>query len=312
MIGSLVLRRLGWTVCVLIVVSILSFGLQEVAPGEPARLLLQASGVEIITEADVADMRREMGLDRPLPERYLAWVGRVLQGDFGMSYLQHDKVLTLFAQRIPNTALLALCASLLALLIALPLGMLSAFRKGTWLDRSIQGYVALGGAIPGFWLALLLILTFASTLKWLPAFGSPTLKGIILPTVVLSMQKVVILTRLVRTSTLDTLGQPWLLTARAKGLPGTVLIRRHLLPAVITPVLVVSGLELANLLTGAAVVEYVFAWPGIGKLAVDSVLGSDMPMIIAFSLFAGVVFVCINLLVDIVSAVLDPRMRPKS
>jgi peptide/nickel transport system permease protein len=290
----------------------LSFGLQEAAPGDPARLLLQASGVEFITDADVASVRRELGFDRPLPERYLTWLARVLHGDLGSSYLQHDSVLTLFAQRVPNTALLALCASMIALMIALPLGMLSAFHKGSWLDRGIQGYVALGGAIPGFWLALLLILTFASTLKWLPAFGSPTIRGIILPAVVLSMQKAVILTRLVRTSTLDTLGQPWLLTARAKGLPGRILIRRHLLPAVITPVLVVSGLEVANLLTGAAVVEYVFAWPGIGKLAVDSVLGSDMPMVVAFSLFAGVVFVCINLLVDLLSAMMDPRMRTKS
>ena len=312
MTGLIVLRRLGWTACVLIVVSMLSFGLQEAAPGDPARLLLQASGVEFITDADVASVRRELGFDRPLPERYLTWLARVLHGDLGSSYLQHDSVLTLFAQRVPNTALLALCASMIALMIALPLGMLSAFHKGSWLDRGIQGYVALGGAIPGFWLALLLILTFASTLKWLPAFGSPTIRGIILPAVVLSMQKAVILTRLVRTSTLDTLGQPWLLTARAKGLPGRILIRRHLLPAVITPVLVVSGLEVANLLTGAAVVEYVFAWPGIGKLAVDSVLGSDMPMVVAFSLFAGVVFVCINLLVDLLSAMMDPRMRTKS
>lgn len=306
-----VLRRLRWTAGVLLAVSLLAFGLQEAAPGDPARLLLQAAGREVVTEDDLIAVRARLHLDRSIGERYVAWLGRAVQGDFGRSFRSYEPVAALYLERLPNTALLALVASTMALAVALPLGLLSGSTRNRWIDGAVQGFVGLGAAVPGFWLALILILVFASTLRWLPAFGSPTPAGIVLPATVLALQKAAVLTRLVRSATLDTLAKPWVAAARAKGLGGRVVMQRHVLPAVLAPVLAVYGLELANLLTGAAVVEYVFAWPGIGKLAIDSVLSADIPMVVAFALFAGLTFVFVNLVVDVASALVDPALRPK-
>jgi peptide/nickel transport system permease protein len=304
-----VAERLLWAASVLLVVSLLAFSLQAMAPGDPARLLLEASGMAPIPEAAVSAKRAEMRLDEPLPVRYLDWVAHALRGDFGRSFRSYQPVLDAYLARLPATAALAGLAGLIAAAISLPLGVLAAYRRGRAWDALAQTVAVVGASVPGFWMALVLIVVFSASLRWLPAFGSPTPSGIVLPAVVVALPAVALLTRLVRSAVLDALAQDFVQVARAKGLRTALIARRHVLPNALVPVLTVLGLELANLLTGAAVVEYVFGYPGVGKLAVDAVLVGDMPIVVGFAVAAGLVFVLVNLVVDLCAAAIDPRVR---
>lgn len=303
-----IVSRLTAALPVLFVVSLLAFGLEAITPGDPATLLLQASGVEVVTPEAVAVKRAELHLDDPFPIRYFAWMQGAFRGDFGRSFRSYTPVLTLYRQRIGNTALLAGCAILLAALIAIPLGTLAAYRRGGILDTVAQFVVVLGAAVPGFWIAFVLIFVFAARLHMLPAFGTPTPKGIVMPVIVLALGNIAVLTRLTRAAMLDVLKQEFVVVARAKGLASGRIARVHLLPNVVVPILTVLGLEAAHLMTGAAVVEYVFAWPGIGKLAVDAALLRDTPVIVGFAVAAGLIFVTVNLVVDLTIAAFDPRV----
>jgi peptide/nickel transport system permease protein len=301
--------RLLAAVPVLLVVSVLAFTLQALAPGDPARLLLEASGLNPAPPEAVAAKRAELRLDDPLPVRYLDWLRRALTGDLGRSFRSYRPVAALYLERLPATAALAGTAAVLSAVVAVPLGTLAAYHRGRLADAAAQIIAVLGAAVPGFWIALVLIYVFAARLGWLPAFGSLTPKGIILPAAVLALHHLALLTRLTRAAVLDVLGQEFIAVARAKGLATRAIARRHVLPNVLVPVLTVLGLEVAGLLTGAAVVEYVFAWPGIGKMAVDAALLRDTPIIVGFAVAAGLIFVTVNLLVDVAAAALDPRAR---
>ena len=200
-------------------------------------------------------------------------------------------------------------ATLLSLIIGLPLGILAAYQRGRLADRFAQIVVALGGSMPGFWIGLLLILVFAVELHWLPAFGSPTPQGIVLPAIVLAIANVAVLTRLTRSSVLDVLSQEYVTVAKAKGLSAHAVRVRHVLRNTYIPLLTVLGLLFANLMVGTAVVEYVFAWPGIGRLAIGSALLRDEPVVVGFTVAAGLIFTVMNLLVDVGIAAVDPRVR---
>jgi peptide/nickel transport system permease protein len=294
---------------VLFVISVIAFGLQAITPGDPAVLLLQASGAPSITPQMIVAKRAELHLDDPLIVRYLNWLRGAVHGDFGRSFRTYTPVTTLYRQRIGNTALLAGCATLLSALVAIPLGVLAATHRGRAIDTVAQCVAVLGAAMPGFWVALVLIFVFAATLHWLPVFGTPTPRGIILPAVVLALSNIAVLTRLTRAALLDILRQEFVTVARAKGLAPGVVTRAHVLPNVAVPVLTVLGLEAAHLMTGAAVVEYVFAWPGIGRMAVDAALLRDTPVVVGFAVAAGLIFVSVNLAIDLLIAILDPRVR---
>ena len=294
---------------VLLVISLLAFGLEAITPGDPAVLLLQASGVETITPEAIRAKRAELHLDDPLPVRYADWLAGALRGDLGRSFRSYEPVLQLYRERFGATALLALCAAACGALIAIPLGTVAAYRRGGALDTLAQLLAVLGAAVPGFWIALIAIYVLAARLHWLPVFGTPTPRGILMPVGVLTVTHTATLTRLTRGAVLDTLGQPYVTVARAKGLSPLAIARKHVLPNTLVPVLTVLGLETAHLLTGAAVVEYVFAWPGIGKLAVDAALVRDTPVIVGFAVAAGLIFVTLNLLVDLAVAAVDPRVR---
>ena len=270
---------------------------------------MQASGVQNITPAIVAAKRAELHLDDPLVVRYFDWLRGAMHGDLGRSFRSYTPVTTLYRQRIGNTALLAGCATLLSALVAIPLGVLAATHRGRAVDGIAQVVAVLGAAAPGFWVALVLIFVFAAKLHWLPVFGTPTPRGIVLPTVVLALSNVAILTRLTRAALLDILRQEFVTVARAKGLAAGTVTRAHILPNVAVPVLTVLGLEAAHLMTGAAVVEYVFAWPGIGRMAVDAALVRDTPVVVGFAVAAGLIFVAMNLVIDLLIAALDPRVR---
>jgi peptide/nickel transport system permease protein len=307
---SFLVNRLLGALAVLAITSLVAFGLQALAPGDPARLLLQASGMEPVPEEAVIAKRAEMRLDQPLPLRYLDWLRRAVQGDFGHSFRSYEPVARLYLDRLLATATLAVAAVLLSLIIAVPLGMLAAYRRGGLLDALAQVVVVASSAVPTFWIGLVCILVFAATLQWLPAFGTPTPRGIVMPALVLALPYIALLTRLTRAAMLDLLGQEFLMVARAKGLPTVAIACRHALPNALVPVATVLGLELGRLLGGAVVVEYVFAWPGIGKLAVDAALVGDIPIVTGFAVVAGLMFALSNLAVDLGLAALDPRLRP--
>ncbi len=308
MLGYLLQRLLG-ALSVLFVVSLVAFGLYALTPGDPAVVLLEASGIHSPPREAIDAKRLELHLNDPLPVQYVNWLGGALHGDFGRSFRSYTPVSDLYLSRIGATALLASVATLLSLLIGLPLGVVAAYQRGRIADRLAQIVVALGGSMPGFWIGLLLILVFAVELHWLPAFGSPTPQGIVLPAIVLAIANVAVLTRLTRSSVLDVLSQEFVTVARAKGLSAHAVRVRHVLRNTYIPLLTVLGLLFANLMVGTAVVEYVFAWPGIGRLAIDSALLRDEPVVVGFTVAAGLIFTMMNLLVDLAIAAVDPRVR---
>jgi ABC-type dipeptide/oligopeptide/nickel transport system permease component len=232
-----------------------------------------------------------------------------VQGDLGRSYRSYEPVTSMYLDRIGATALLAAVAGSLSLLVGVPLGLFAAYRRGTKVDLFSRIIALLGAAIPGFWIALVLMFIFSVQLGWLPAFGSVSPSGIILPAAVVALPGIAVMTRLTRAASLDALNQDHVTIARMKGLGERSVVLRHVARNASTSVVTVFGLELAGLLTGAAVVEYVFAWPGIGRMAIDAVLLRDTPVVVGFAVTAGIIFLTINLLVDICVALLDPRIR---
>jgi peptide/nickel transport system permease protein len=307
--GRYIIQRVLAAIPVLLVVSAVAFMLQAFSPGDPARLLVEASGLSPAPPEAVAAKRAELRLDDPVLVRYANWLGAALRADFGRSYRSYEPVVSLYLQRFPATLALAGVAGVFSTAVALPLGILAAYHRGRWLDRIARVVAVIGAAVPGFWIALVLMYIFGARLGWLPIFGTLSLRGIILPAFVVALPNIAILTRLTRTATLDVLGQDYVTVARMKGMTETAIARRHVFPNVLSAVLTVFGLQLAGLLTGAAVVEYVFAWPGIGKLAVDAALLRDMPVVVGFAVAAGLIFVIVNLLTDIAVSLLDPRIR---
>ena len=308
MMAYLLQRVLG-ALSVLLVLSVVAFGLYALTPGDPAVVLLEASGIHSPPREAIVAKRAELHLDDPLPVQYINWLAGAVHGDFGRSFRSYTPVAELYLSRIGATALLACVSTVLSLFLALPLGILAAYHRGRIVDRLAQIVVALGGSMPGFWIGLLLILLFAVQLRWLPAFGSPTPSGIVLPAIVLAVANIAVLTRLTRSSVLDVLSQEFVMVAHAKGLSGRAVTFRHVLRNTYIPLLTVLGLVFANLMVGTAVVEYVFSWPGIGRLAVDSALLRDQPVVVGFTIAAGLIFTTMNLLVDVGIATLDPRVR---
>lgn len=303
-----ILHRLAAALPVILLVSVFAFGLHALSPGDPARLLVEASGHTPAPPELVEQKRAELRLDDPVPVRYLNWLAGAIRGDLGRSYRSYQPVTTLYLQRLPATVALAIVAGTISAGVAVPLGLLAAYRRGTPFDAGAQLLAVAGAAIPGFWIALVLMYLFGVRLQMLPVFGSLTPTGIILPAIVVALPNIAVLTRLTRTATLDVLGQDFLTTARMKGLRSSAILRRHVLPNVGLPVITVFGLEVAGMLTGAAVIEYVFAWPGVGRLAIDAVLQRDTPVVVGFAVAAAMVVVFMNLLVDIIVAMIDPRI----
>lgn len=312
MTGYLVRRTLQ-AVVVMLGVSIIVFLLVHLVPGDPIRRSL---GTRFDPEVYDALYRRA-GFDKPLVEQYLSYLGNALQGDLGVSFSSGRPVTQLVTERLPATAWLAGTALLIALAIALPAGIFSAVRSGSRLDRVVSAVSQVGVSIPDFWSGIMLILLFALVLGWLPPSGyvSPLedpvafLSHIILPAVTVGVVSGSILTRFVRSAMLDALNQDYTRTARAKGLPRRTVVNRHVLKNALVPIVTVTGLQLAFLLGGVVVVEVIFAWPGLGRLALDAVEGRDYPVLQGAVLLFSLTFLVVNLIVDLLYAYLDPRIR---
>lgn len=302
-------RRVLYLIPVWLGISLLAFSLALLAPGDPVRQTLQASGVDAPSSEQVQAMRRELGLDQPGPIRYARWVADAARGDLGRSIRTGEPVLASLTDRFPRTAQLALIALVLGLAIALPLGVFAAIFRDRLVDHVSRLGALVGASIPSFWLAYLLIILFAVQLRLLPVAGSNTPQHVILPALTLAIGAAASLTRLTRSAMLEELTQEYVRTARSKGLRERTVMVRHALRNALVAIVTVTGIRLAGLLGGAVIVETIFAWPGIGKYVVDSISARDYPTIQGFVLFAGTLVLLINLAVDLLYVALDPRVR---
>lgn len=296
--------RLAQAAFVLLGVSFTVFALSHLS-GDPVSLMVGPTA----TQADIDALRRSMNLDRPFFAQYAAFLGGVLRGDFGTSLWQHQPAIGLVLERFPYTIQLAAAALLLALVVAVPLGILSAVFRNSFLDRLAIGTSLVGQSVPGFWLGLLLILLFSVTLRLLPTGGSGSLKHLILPAVTLAAFTMGRIARLVRTNMLDVLGSDSLRTARAKGLRAFTVVIKHGLRNAAIPIVTLIGLDASSLLGGAVITETIFAWPGLGRLVVQAISQRDFPLVQAATLCIAVIVVGVNLLVDLSYSLLDPRVN---
>lgn len=302
--------RLLQTVPALVVVSLVVFGLLAAAPGDPARSILASGGAgDRVTEAQLAQTRHELGLDRPLWVRYADWAWATAHLDLGRSYLTKQPVTDMIASRLPASAALTGAALALAVGLGVPLGVIAAAHPSSPVDVAIRTATLLGPAMPAFWLGLMLAWLLAAQLHVLPAIGDAGPSSIVLPAVVLALPTLGLLTRLVRATVLEASVLPHVRVAMAKGMGPARLLRRHVVPNAMPPVLSVIGLDAAALTANTAVVEWLFAWPGLGGLGVRAALSGDVPVVMGFVLIATLVVVAANLLADIAAALIDPRLR---
>jgi peptide/nickel transport system permease protein len=304
-----VLRRLLYLVPVWIGISLVAFLLTNLTPGDPARLALQRELGRQPTTEETAAAREQMGLNDPAPVRYINWLGDALTGDLGTSYRTGTPVLESLAERFPNTLQIAGIGLVLAIVIAIPLGVLAAVYRQGVADHFSRIFALLGASMPSYWIAYLLILLFSVRLGILPVAGSQTWQHAVMPALTLGIGGSASLMRLTRSETLETLNQDYIRTARAKGLRSPTVLTRHALRNTMIPISTVLGMRFAGMLGGAVIVETIFSWPGIGKLMVDAIFDRDYPMIQGFVLFMGTEFLLINLIVDLGYGLIDPRIR---
>lgn len=303
------LRRLVYLLPIWLGISFVAFALSNLTPGDPARLMLQRQLARQPTPEEVARARQDLGLDAPFVVRYVRWLGDAVTGDLGTSYRTGEPVLGALLNRFPVTLQIALLGVVGAVVIALPLGVLAAVWRNSPVDHLSRVLALLGASMPNYWVAYLLILLFAVQWHILPVAGRGTWQHLILPAVTLGLAASASLMRLTRSEMLETLGQDFVLTGRAKGLRPRTVVLGHALRNALIPVVTVAGLRFAGLLGGAVIIETIFAWPGIGKFVVDSIFDRDYPVIQGFVVFMGSVFLLINLAVDLSYAWLDPRVR---
>lgn len=308
-------NRLAAVVPVMLGVSLVVFLLMHLAPGDVATALLGPQA----TEAAKQTLRHALGLDRPLPVQYGVWLMHVGSGDFGISIATQRPVMSLVLPRFVNTLVLTFASLLLAILIGYPLGMLAALRSRTMIDRGTMSATLLLGSTPPYWLGLVLVLLFAIRLRWLPVSGMYDIAGngggldmlrhLILPAITTAFGPAAIVIRMVRSSVREALDKPHVRVARAKGLTRGTLLRRHVLRAALPPVVTITGLQLGFLVGGALLTEVVFDWPGLGSLLYASITARDLPVVQATTLLIGLCFVLVNIAVDLVNVLLDPRVQ---
>ncbi|MGV3653652.1 MAG: ABC transporter permease [Noviherbaspirillum sp.] len=307
------LRRVIATIPVLLVVALIVFLMLRLAPGDPAAAIVGNSG----TSEDIARVRAGLGLDDPLVLQFTRWATRLAQGDFGESFFMKKTVAELIAQRIEPTVSLAAVTLLMAILTAVPLGVIAAWRRGGWLDRMLMGFSVLGFSVPAFVIGYLLIWAFSLHWNWFPVQGyarigeglGAWLRHLVLPSITLSIIYLALIARVTRAAVAEAMTEDYIRTARAKGISEARVLLRHALANAAIPIVTVIGIGIALLIGGVVVTETVFAIPGLGQLTVDAVLSRDFPLIQGITLFFSVTYVVINLLVDLCYLLFDPRIR---
>ena len=299
-----IIKRLLNALLTLFLITLLTFFFLSLAK-DPARMM---AGPEA-SEQDLSVIRRELGLDQPVYLQYLLWLGRVVQADFGRSYVGKTDAINMVAERLPATLLLTFTAMGVALVLSIPLGMIAAVRRGSLIDALVSALGVSGQAMPLFWFGIMLIIVFAVHLRLFPVSGYGTALHLVLPAVTLGVYTMPVLMRLTRSSFLDVLSQDYIRTAKAKGVPRHLVLFKHALRNAALPIVLMIGMQLGVLVGGAVVTETVFAWPGIGRLAVDSVVTGDFPVVQATVILLAAAIMFMNLLADLVVAVIDPRIH---
>ncbi len=302
---NFLLRRLLAIIPVLLGISLMLFIMLRMLPGDPAQVLAG----QMASPADVEVIRIQMGLDKPVYIQYASFLNRLLHFDLGVSARTQNPVIEEIWARLPNTVLLAFCAITLATFFGIPAGIIAAVRPYSWVDYTVTVAALIGISMPVFWLGIMLMIVFAITLQWLPAGGIGTWQHLVLPSVTLAAFVVAFIARMTRSCMLEVLAQDYVTTARSKGLMEKVIIIKHALKNALIPIITVVGLQFGLLLGGAVLTETVFAWPGLGRLIVDSILARDYAMIQGSILIFGLLYTLINLLVDLTYAFVDPRIR---
>src|SRR3954453_3974287 len=302
-----IIRRIGYCVLSLFLLSLTIFFFVRVT-GDPATLLVEPGA----SPADIAAIHHQFGLDRPLVVQYALFMQSVLTGDLGQSFYYRTPVLELYWSRLPYSVMLATAAMTFSLLLGIPSGILAAVRVGRFWDRAGKGFARLGLALPSFWVGLVLILVFSVYPGWLPSSGSGTLLHLIMPAFALGWYFAASHMRLTGSSMLEVLGSEYVKLARLKGLPQALVIGKHAFKNALIPVLTLAGINLVLMINVAVIVETVFAWPGVGRLLYEGVSFRDFPVVQGVVILGGAMIVVVNLLVDIVYAVIDPRIRLES
>ena len=299
-----IIRRLGQTLVTAVFVTMIVFGLARLT-GDPTLLLLPTES----TEEDRQFFRNQLGLDRSLPEQYLTFMGNALRGDLGTSFRYREPALELVLDRLPATLELAVASMALAVLIAIPIGVIAAVRRGSWIDTGTRWFATVGQSTPTFWLGLILIMVFAVELGMFPSSGRGGPSHLILPAVTLGWYSAAAIARLTRSSMLEMMQSDFVRFERLSGLPEWAIVIRHALKNAAIPIITYMALQFGVLLSGAVVTERVFAWPGLGQMVVDAINSRDDPVVQAAVLVASLLFLLINLAVDLIYSWLDPRIR---
>jgi peptide/nickel transport system permease protein len=299
-----ILVRVLSSLLVLVGIVIVVFLLARVV-GDPVALMIQPG----MSETEIGELRRALGTDKPLWQQFIVFTSNVARGDFGMSPWQGESAMGLVLERLPATIWLTACAMAMAFAIALLVGAVSALKRGSALDRGAMGLVLLGQSVPNFWLGLMLIMLFSTTLHWLPSAGYGNLNHVVLPTITLAFFFMARLTRLVRSELLEVMSQDYIRTARSKGLPPGLIFRRHALRNIAVPLITVLAVDFGALIGGAVVTEMIFAWPGVGRLMIQAIGQRDFPIIQAGAFVIAVAVVLANLAADLAYVWLDPKAR---
>lgn len=302
------LGRLVSTIPVLLGVTLLVFAMTALTPGDPVIALLGESAQGVSAET-IAELRGQLGLDKPLPQQYVEYMGRLVRGDLGTSLRSGRPVATEIAERLPATAQLAFAGMALAVALGLTLGILAAVRRGGVVDLLAVVVALAGVSIPVFWSGFLLMMLFSLELGWLPASGRGSWRHLVLPAVTIGLSSAAFIARITRSTMLESLRRDYIRTARAKGVSGQGVVMRHALKNAMIPIITVVGLQLGGLLGGAVLTETVFAWPGAGRMLVDAIVARDLPLVQGGVLVLSLLFIFVNLIVDLAYAALDPRVR---
>ena len=302
--------RLGQIVLVLLGISFVTFALVMLSPGDPVRQMIAGNEDVVVSQLEIESLRQELGLDKPFIFQYLDWLGRAVQGDFGFSYMVKKPVVEELLYSLPATLILSLASTFFMLAVSLPLGIYAAVKRNSAFDYVVRGMTFFGVSIPNFWMGLMLLWIFGLQLGWLSIVGGRvSLETLILPALTLGIVMAAKYTRQVRATVLEELNQDYVVGARARGMSETYILWKEVLPNAMLPLITLLGLSFGNLLGGAAVVEIVFSWPGLGYLAVQSIIYRDFQLVQGIVLWIALMYMVINLVVDISYNRLDPRLR---
>ncbi|MBU5308223.1 ABC transporter permease [Clostridioides mangenotii] len=309
-----IIKRAISIIPMLLFISILTFTLMHLAPGDP----LQAYITPQMSAVDIEKVRHNMGLDQPILVQYFKWLINTLKGDFGYSMVTHRPVVTMIAERIPNTLLITVGALVISIVIAIPLGLISGYKKNSIVDNVLNVISYIGISIPSFWFAMILIYTFSVKLNLLPSIGMRTagvnttadlIKHMIMPTIVLSYYNLCVFTRYIRSSTISQLKEDYVLTQRAYGSSTAEILFNHVLKNTLLPVITIMAMTLPQLVTGAFITETIFGWPGMGQLGVSSIFGYDYPVVMGITMISSLMLIVGNLAADILYQLVDPRIK---